>query len=243
LFETRLQELEKFARGSDAYKELHVQYGRRVEEVHEMTTKCLSLHKELEEPQNKISNYESTQRSVAAEKGELEDRVKDLETKGAERAQKIQIVLDRETWARNRIEELEKEVNKRVARECLALQKVDEMEKERGQLSLALQKVDQLEKERGQVIQEYRAEINRRMACESLAEQRIDELQKRVEELMQGQAAMSITVDHMDPAEQNVGEFGEKCGTSEPPKMVSIGPSPPPERSPSLRAVKRGRSV
>lgn len=235
LFETRfvassaLQELEQERqirqRCSDAYKELHIQYGRRVDEMHKMTTKCMSLHKELEESQNTISGYESTKRGFAAEKVQLEDTVKDLEMKRAETAQQIQIVLDRETRARGRIERLEKEIHERVTRD-----------------SLALQKVEQLEKEREQMIQEHRAEVNMRFAREGIAEQRISELQKRVEELMQGRVAMSITADHVNPAERSIDEFREKCGTSEqPPQSVSIGPSPPPERSPSLGAAKRGR--
>ena len=48
----------------------------------EMTTKCLTLNKELEKAQKAISNYDLTlkeaERGIAAEKAQLEDQIKDI---------------------------------------------------------------------------------------------------------------------------------------------------------------------
>lgn len=165
LFETRMlassalheleQERQNRQRCFDGYNKLNDQYRRRVEEVHEMTKKCVSLHKELEESQKMISNYESTGRDVAAEKVQLENRANDLERHTADLAQTIRVMLDREAWARRKIEELEEEITKGVARECLAVQKANELEKEKGHLSLALQRVDYIEKESERIIHEH----------------------------------------------------------------------------------------
>lgn len=69
-----------------------------------MKTKCLSLHKELDESQRVIRNYDSifkeSEHSGAAEKSQFEARIKDLEGRRAETATKIQIVLDRENSAK-----------------------------------------------------------------------------------------------------------------------------------------------
>jgi chromosome segregation ATPase len=119
LFETRfvassaLQDLEQERqirlRCSDAYKELHVQYGRNVAEMHEMTTKCVSLHKELEESQKTLSDYESSFEEFKRRAVENEDRIGDLERRRVETAKQIEVVIDRDNSARKRIDELEKE--------------------------------------------------------------------------------------------------------------------------------------
>jgi hypothetical protein len=154
LFETRyvaseaLQELDQERqirqRCSDAYKELHVQYERKVDEVFEMTTKCLTLNEELEKAQKAISNYDSTlkeaERGIAAEKAQLEDRIRDIEGRRARIAHQIQNVLEDEQSSRRRVGELEKEkeilirehgetVNVMAAREALAIQRADELQK------------------------------------------------------------------------------------------------------------------
>jgi chromosome segregation ATPase len=238
LFETRfvassaLQELDQERqvrhRCSDAYNELHIQYGRKVAELHEMTTKCLSLHNQLEEAQNTISDYNSTfkesESRVAAEKAQLEDTIKDLEERRAKRAQQIQAMIEDGNSARRKIDELEKELNKTLAREGPALQKIDKLEKEKEHL-----------------IQGHRAEINMMVARESLGVQRIDELQKGMDELIQEhQAAIDIAVDRMNSAEQKVDEFRKIMGTSEHQRAASTCLTPSPELSP--RAVKRPRS-
>ncbi|KAF8862746.1 hypothetical protein BDZ45DRAFT_686574 [Acephala macrosclerotiorum] len=186
LFETQfvassaMQELEQERgvrqRCSDAYKELHVQYGRKVTELHEMTTKCLSLHKELDESQGVISNYDSafkeSEHRVAAEKSQFEDRIRDLEGRRVETAKQIQIVLGRENSAWRRIEELEKEredlveehraaINVRVARESLAEQRINELQKG----------VDEL-------VREHQAAMNITVDRMNSAEQKVDEYRK-----------------------------------------------------------------
>ncbi|KAH8653963.1 hypothetical protein BGZ60DRAFT_519459 [Tricladium varicosporioides] len=239
LFETRfvassaMQELEQERqvrqRCSDAYKELHVQYGRKVTELHEMTTKCISLHKELEESQETVSNYNSDfkeyERRVTAEKAQLEDRIRDSEGGRVETAQQMQVVLEDRNSARGRVDELEKELNKTLAREALALQKFDEQEKVREHL-----------------IQEHRVEVNMMTAREALALQRIDELQKGVDELIQEhQEAMDIAVDRMNSAEKMVDGFRKIYGTSERQEVALTSPNPPPEQSSG--AGKREREV
>jgi chromosome segregation ATPase len=201
---------------SDAYKEAHVQYGKKAGEAHEMATKCMSLHKELEESQITISNYESAfkkfENSIASGKMQLEDTAKDLERRTSE----LQIAM-------KRIQELEKEVDKAVARECLAeetvseleeekahlnlaLQRFDGLEEERGQLGLALQKIHNLEKERDDAAQKHWARINEMIAREALAEQKIAEQRQEMEELMQElQAATTITMDRLNSAEGKPG--------------------------------------
>lgn len=197
--DTALQELEQERhirqQCSDAYKEAHVQYGKKVGEVHDMANKCMSLHKELEKSQETISNYQSTfenlENSIASGKVQLEESAKEVERKTSE----LQIAM-------TRIQGLEKEVNKAVAKECLtkkrvneleeekahlnlALQRVDGLEEERGQLGLALQKIHNLEQERKDAAEKYQARINEMIAREALAEQRIAEQRQEIDELMQ----------------------------------------------------------
>ncbi|KAL5316318.1 hypothetical protein ACEPPN_015363 [Leptodophora sp. 'Broadleaf-Isolate-01'] len=186
LFETRcvassvMQELDQERgvrlRCSDTYKELHFQYRKKVTEVHEMTTKCLSLHKELDESQRVISNYDSafkeSEHRVAAEKSQFEDRIRDLEGRRAETAKQVQIVLDRENSAWKRIEELEKEredlaeehraaINVRVARESLAEQRVNELQKGMDEL-----------------IRDHQAAMKITVDRMNSAEQKVDEFRK-----------------------------------------------------------------
>jgi DNA repair exonuclease SbcCD ATPase subunit len=182
LFETRfvassaLQDLEQERqvrqRCSDAYKELHVQYGRNVAEMHEMTTKCVSLHKELEESQKTLSDYGSTFEESKHRAAENEDRIRDLERKRAETAKQIQVVIDKDNTARKRIDELEKEkgdliqghraaIGVRVARECLAEQRIDELQ----------EGVDAL-------IQEHQAAMNITIDRMNSAEQKVGEFRK-----------------------------------------------------------------
>jgi chromosome segregation ATPase len=104
----------------------------------------MSLHKELKESQMTISNYESAfkkfENSIASGKIQLKDTAKDLERRTSE----LQIAI-------KRIQELEKEVDKAVARECLAEETVSELKKEKAHLNLALQRFDGLEKEKEQL--------------------------------------------------------------------------------------------
>ena len=174
-----------------------------------MANKCVSLQKELEESQMTISNYESAfkkfENSIASGKVQLEDTAKDLERRTSE----LQIAM-------KRIQELEKEVNKAIARECLAKKTVSELEKERahlsldldepeeerGQLGLALQKIHNLEKEREDAAQTHWARINEMIAREALAEQKIAEQRQEMEELMQElQAATTTTMGRLNSAE------------------------------------------
>lgn len=182
LFETRfvassaLQDLEQERqvrqRCSDAYNELHVQYGRTVAEMQEMTTKCVSLHKELEESQKALSDYGSSFEESKRRAAENEDRIRDLERRRAETAKQIQVVIDRDNSARKRINELEKErgdliqghrtaISVRVARECLAEQRIDELQ----------EGVDAL-------IQEHQAAMNITIDRMNSAEQKVGELRK-----------------------------------------------------------------
>jgi chromosome segregation ATPase len=181
-----------------------------------MATKCMSLYKELEESQMTISNYESAfkkfENSIASGKVQLEDTAKDLERRTSE----LQIAI-------KRIQELEKELNKAVARECvakktvseleeerahlnLALQRFNGQEEERGQLGLALQTIHNLEKERDDAVQKHWARINEMIARKALAEQKIAEQRQEMGELMQElQAATTITMDHLNSAEGKPG--------------------------------------
>jgi chromosome segregation ATPase len=201
---------------SDAYKEVHVQYGKKAAEAHEMATKCMSLHNELEESRITISNYESAfkqfENSIASRKLQLEDTAKDLERRTSE----LQIAM-------KTIQELEKEVNNATARECLAkktvseleeerarlnlaLQRFDGMEEEEKQLGLALQKIHNLEKEKEDTAQKHWARMNEMIAREALAEQKIAEQRQEVEELIRElQAATTITMDRLNSAEVNPG--------------------------------------
>jgi hypothetical protein len=65
-----------------------------------MTTKCLSLYKELDESHKVISNYDSafkeSEHRAAAEKSQFKDRIRDLKGRSSETAKQLQIVLDRE---------------------------------------------------------------------------------------------------------------------------------------------------
>lgn len=223
LYETRfvadsaLQELEQERhvrlQCSDAYKEAHVQYGKKAAEAQEMAAKCVSLHKELEESHMTISNYESAfknfENSITSGKVQLEDTAKDLERRTSE----LQIAM-------KRIQELEKEVNKTIARECLAKKTVselekerahlsldlDELEEERGQLGLALQKIHNLEQEREDAAQKHWARINEMIAREALAEQKIAEQRQEMEELIQElQAATTMATDRLNHAEGKPG--------------------------------------
>jgi DNA repair exonuclease SbcCD ATPase subunit len=182
LFETRfvassaLQDLEQERqvrqRCSDAYKELHVQYGRNVAEMHEMTTKCVSLHKELEESQKTLSHYESSFEEFKRRAAENEDRIGDLERRRVETAKQIEVVIDRDNSARKRIDELEKErgdliqghraaISVRMARECLAEQRIDELQ----------EGVDAL-------IREHQAAMNIAIDRMNSAEQKVGEFRK-----------------------------------------------------------------
>ncbi|PVH72505.1 hypothetical protein DL98DRAFT_520426 [Cadophora sp. DSE1049] len=209
LYETRfvadsaLQELEQERhvrlQCSDAYKEAHVQYGKKAAEAQEMAAKCGSLHKELEESQMTISNYELAfkgfENSIASGKLQLEDAAKDVERRTSE----LQIAM-------KRIQGLEKEVNKAVARECLAKTTVSELEEERGQLDLALQKIHNLEKEREDAAQKNCARINEMIAREALAEQKIAEQRQEMAELIQElQAATAMATDRLNPADGKPG--------------------------------------
>jgi chromosome segregation ATPase len=143
LFETlfiassTLQELDQERqirqRFSNAYEELHVLYRRKVEEVHEMATKCFSLHKELEDAQKTISDCDSalkeSKRGLAVEKVQFENRLKDLARERARTGQQIQNVLEEEKSARQRVGELEKENGDLAAREALAIQRANELQK------------------------------------------------------------------------------------------------------------------
>ncbi|MAD85146.1 MAG: hypothetical protein CL912_19470 [Deltaproteobacteria bacterium] len=206
LYETRfvadsaLQELEQERhvrlQCSDAYKEAHVQYGKKAAEAQEMAAKCVSLHKELEESHMTISNYESAfknfENSITSGKVQLEDTAKDLERRTSE----LQIAM-------KRIQELEKEVNKTIARECLAKKTVSELEKERAHLSLDL---DELEEEREDAAQKHWARINEMIAREALAEQKIAEQRQEMEELIQElQAATTMATDRLNHAEGKPG--------------------------------------
>lgn len=193
-----------------------------------MTAKCLSLHNQLEESQNAISHYDSTfkesESRVTAEKAQLENTIRNLEGTRAMTAQQIQAMLEDGNSARRRIDELEKELNKTLTREALALQKIGK-----------------LEKDMEQSIQEHRAEINMMVARESLGVQRIDELQKEMDKLIQEhQATMGITVDRMNFAEQKVDELRKIMSTPEHERAASACLTPSPELCP--RAVKRPRS-
>ena len=101
-----------------------------------MTTKCLTLNKELEKAQKAISNYDLTlkeaERGIAAEKAQLEDRIRDIEGRRARIVHQIQNILEDEQSSRRRVGELEKEkeilireyretVNVMAAREALAI--------------------------------------------------------------------------------------------------------------------------
>ncbi|KAH8792207.1 hypothetical protein F5882DRAFT_376763 [Hyaloscypha sp. PMI_1271] len=182
LFETRfvtsstLQDLEQERqvqqRCSDTYKELHDQYGRNVTEIHEITTKCVSLHKELEESQNTLSDYGSSFEEFKRYATKNEDRISDLEKRRVETIKQIQVVIDRDNSARKRIDELEKErgdliqehreaISVRVARECLAEQRIGELQ----------EGVDAL-------IQEHQAAMNIAIDRMNSAEQKVEEFRK-----------------------------------------------------------------
>jgi chromosome segregation ATPase len=182
LFETRfvassaLQDLEQERqvrqRCSDAYKELHVQYRRNVAEMHEMTTKCVSLHKELKESQKTLSHYESSFEEFKRRAAENKDRIGDLERGRVETTKQIKVVIDRDNSARKRIDELEKErgdliqghraaISVRMARECLAKQRIDELQ----------EGVDAL-------IREHQAVMNIAIDRMNSAEQKVGEFRK-----------------------------------------------------------------
>jgi chromosome segregation ATPase len=208
--DTALQELEQERhirqQCSDAYKETHAQYGKKVGELHEMKTKCMSLHKELEDFQKKTSNYKSAfkefESSIAAGKVQLEDTAKDVERKTSE----LQVAM-------KRIHELEKEVSKALTRECFAKEKdgkleeekvrlIDELEEERGHLGLALQKIHNLENEKEDAERRHLERINEMIARENIAEQKIVEQRQKMNELIQKlQAGPAITMDRLNPAE------------------------------------------
>jgi hypothetical protein len=182
LFETRfvassaLQDLEQERqvrqRCSDAYKELHVQYERKVAEMHEMTAKFGSLHKELEESQKTTSDYRSAFEEYKRRASENGDRVKDLEGRRVEAAKQIQVAIERDISARMMIDELEKEredliqghraaISVRVARECLAEQRIDELQEGADIL-----------------IQEHQATMNITVGRMHSAEQKVEEFRK-----------------------------------------------------------------
>jgi hypothetical protein len=182
LFETKfvassaLQDLEQERqvrqRCSDAYKELHVQYGRKVAEMHGMTTKCVSLHKELDESQKTLLDYRSAFEESKRRAAENEDRIRDLERRRAESAKQIQVAIDRDNSARTRIDQLEKEmrdliqvhgatISVRVARECLAEQRIDELQEGADIL-----------------IQQHQAAMNITVDRMNSAEQKVEEFRK-----------------------------------------------------------------
>jgi DNA repair exonuclease SbcCD ATPase subunit len=221
LFETRyvaseaLQELDQERqirqRCSDAYKELHVQYERKVDEVFEMTTKCLKLNEELEKAQKAISNYDSTlkesERGIAAEKAQLEARIRDLEGRRTRIANHIQNVLEDEQSARRRIGELEKEkenlirehgktINVMAAREALAIQRADELQKG----------VDKF-------VQEHQAAMNIAVDRMNSAEEMADALRKKYERW-------------------------EACPTPSPQQSLRVGKRRKPEPEPTQQPVR-----
>ena len=103
-----------------------------------MTTKCVLLHKELEESQKTLSDYELSFEEFKRHAAKNKDRIRDLEKRRVETAKQIKVVIDRDNLARKRIDKLKKErgdliqghqaaISIRVACKCLAKQRISKL--------------------------------------------------------------------------------------------------------------------
>jgi len=221
LFETRfvaseaIQELDQERqirqRCSEAYKELHVQYERKVGEMFEMTTKCLTLNEELEKAQKAMSEYDSTlkesERGIAAEKAQLEDRIRDLEGRRTRIAKQIQNVLEDELSARKRIGELENEKESLVREHGKTINVMAARE------ALAVQRADELQKGMDKFVQEHQAAMNIAVDRMNSAEEMADALRKKYERW-------------------------EACPTPSPEQSAGVGTRRKPEQEPKEQPVR-----
>jgi len=189
LFETRyvaseaLQQLDQERgirqRCAEAYNELHIQYERKIDEVLDMTKKCFAVNEELEKAQKAISNYDLTlkesQRGIAAEKAQLEDRIHDLEGRRVCIANQIQNVLENERSARQRIGELETEKQNMIREHETTISMMAARE------ALAIQRTDEIQKGVDTFMQEHQAAMDTAIDRMNSAEQIADTLRKKYE--------------------------------------------------------------
>jgi len=165
---------------TEAYARLHAQHGRAVRDLDNMSTKCVSLDRQLKQAENTISSYELTiedneRRSVAeylARTEQLEAKIRGIEDDKATMMQKQESSL---TNAANRIGGLE-------------------------------QKIHELEGEKQEMAQEHQVSLSNAAACISTAERKVVELEQRC----CCQQALSGATEHISSRKrQKTGSSGE----------------------------------
>lgn len=251
---------------SQAYEELYQQHGRTLADLSNMATKCLSLHKEIEQAQETIHTYKMTfgecerRLSNRTAPGDVKDRdmdqadwdmvepaieqlqarIRDLEDEKATMIREHESALinaaERIGAAERRLNELAKEKAAMVREHESALINAAE------RIGATDRKLDELATEKTTMIQEHESALINAAERIGAGDRKLDELAKEKANMTQEhQDALSNANKRILAAEQKVLEFEMMHLASQAAELVRISSAANPEQIASPSAGKRQR--
>jgi len=153
---------------SDAYKRLHTQYGKTLQDLRDASSKGVLLQRQLDEARGAISTYEST--------------IKDYEGRLSSQANSVQMAEHDAARAK----QLESIVRQLEEEKAAIAEKLDSAQEYRagfsiaaGRLGAAEQKIGELEKEKEGMVQAHQFAVATAADRLSAAEQKIGELEQK----------------------------------------------------------------
>ena len=207
---------------SDAYKRLHTQYGKTLQDLRDASSNGVLLQRQLDEARGAISTYEST--------------IKDYEGRLSNQANSVQMAEHDAARAK----QLESTVRQLEEEKAIMAEKLDSAQEYRAGFSIATnrlgaaeQKIGELEKEKEGMVQAHQFAVATAADRLSAAEQKISELEKEKEGMVQAhQFAVATAAVRISAAERKVDELEQKCGSADHVQTPTTGKRQKPDEVP-----------
>jgi chromosome segregation ATPase len=259
------RERETRLKWSQSYDELYQQHGRTLADLSNMATKCLSLHKELEQAQETIHKYKMTigecerrvgNRSPSDVKDrdmdqgdwdmveptieQLQARIRDLEEEKATMIREHESALinaaERIGAADRKLDELAKE------KADMTQQHLDVLVNAKNRILAAEEKVDELATEKATMIRKHDSALINAAERIGATDRKLDELDKEKADMIQEhQDAIANANDRILAAEQKVLEYEMMHLASQAVELVQTDSAATPEQIASPSSGKRQR--